>query len=171
LLGTSNFENLEQLYVDELEDAYDFEHQILDALPKMEEAANAAELKQAFREHRRETEGQVGRLEQVFRSLGREAGRKTCKGMKGLIAEGEEYVKAKGDEATLDAALISAAQRVEHYEIAVYGTLRTYADALGYADQARLLDENLEEESAADEKLTELATSGINVEARAAAAT
>ena len=107
----------------------------------------------------------------MFRSLGREAARKTCKGMKGLIAEGEEYVKAKGDEATLDAALISAAQRVEHYEIAVYGTLRTYADALGYADQARLLDENLEEESAADEKLTELATSGINVEARAAAAT
>ncbi len=169
MFGNLRLENLEKLYIDELKDAYDFEHQLLEALPKMEEAAYTGELKQAFRDHRLETEGQVRRLEQVFRSLGREAERKTCKGMKGLIAEGEEYIRAKGDEATLDAALIAAAQRVEHYEIAVYGTLRTYAEALGREDQARLLDQTLEEESAADEKLTDLAQSGINAEALQAA--
>lgn len=165
MFGNLKLENLETLYVDELKDAYDFEHQLLDALTKMEEAANTGELKQAFGEHRRQTENQVRRLEQVFRSLGRQAERKTCKGMKGLIHEGEEYIKAKGDEATLDAALISAAQRVEHYEMAVYGTLRTYAQALGHEDQARLLGQTLDEESAADEKLTLLARSGINAEA------
>ena len=170
MFGTMKLENLETLYVDELKDAYDFEHQILDALPKMAEAAHSTELQAAFREHRRETENQVRRLEQVFRSLGREADRKTCKGMKGLLSEGDEFVKARGDDATVDAALISAAQRVEHYEMAVYGTLRTYAEVLGHDDQARLLDESLDEESAADEKLTELATSGINVEATTAAA-
>lgn len=168
MFGTMKLENLEKLYVDELKDAYDFEHQILDALPKMVKAAHANELKEAFEEHRRETENQVRRLEQVFRSLGKEPDRKTCKGMKGLLAEGDEYVKARGDDATVDAALISAAQRVEHYEMAVYGTLRNYAEVLGHADQARLLDQSLEEESAADDKLTELATSGINVEAREA---
>lgn len=169
MFGNLKLENLEKLYVDELKDAYDFEHQLLDALPKMEEAAHARELKEAFREHRRETENQVKRLEQVFRSLGKDADRKTCKGMKGLIAEGEEYIKAKGDDATIDAGLISAAQRVEHYEMAVYGTLRTYAEALGREDQARLLDQSLDEESAADEKLTDLAESGINAEALQAA--
>lgn len=170
MAGTLRLDNLEQLYVDELEDAYDFEHQILEALPALEQAAHATELKAAFREHRRQTENQVRRLEQVFRSLGHEAERKTCKAMKGLIAEGEDYVEAEGDEATLDAALISAAQRVEHYEIAVYGTLRTYAEALGHDDQARQLDESLAEERGCDEKLTELATSGINIEARQAVA-
>lgn len=101
----------------------------------------------------------------VFNSLGRDADRKTCKGMKGLIAEGEEYVKARGDNATIDAALIFGAQRVEHYEMAVYGTLRTYARALGHEDQATLLQQSLEEESAADSQLTRLAESGINVKA------
>ncbi|HEX6200340.1 MAG TPA: ferritin-like domain-containing protein [Thermoanaerobaculia bacterium] len=165
MFGNLKLENLETLYVDELKDAYDFEHQILDALPKMEEAATHAELQSAFREHRRETENQVRRLEQVFNSLGRDAERKTCKGMKGLIAEGEEYVKARGDDAAIDAALISGAQRVEHYEMAVYGTLRTYARALGHEDQATLLNQSLEEEKAADAKLTRLAESGINVNA------
>lgn len=165
MFGNLKLENLEKLYVDELKDAYDFEHQILDALPKMEEAATHAELQSAFREHRRETENQVRRLEQVFNSLGRDAERKTCKGMKGLIAEGEEYVKARGDDAAIDAALISGAQRVEHYEMAVYGTLRTYARALGHEDQATLLNQSLEEEKAADAKLTRLAESGINVNA------
>jgi ferritin-like metal-binding protein YciE len=160
-----NLENLKQVYVDELKDAYDFEHQILDALPKMEEAASSPELKQAFQEHRRETENQVRRLEQVFNHLGLDAERKTCKGMKGLIAEGEEFVKARGDGAAIDAALISGAQRVEHYEMAVYGTLRTYARALGHEEQATLLQQNLSEEKAADENLTRLAESGINVEA------
>ena len=165
MFGKMNLENLKQVYVDELKDAYDFEHQILDALPKMEEAASSPELKRAFQEHRRETENQVRRLEQVFNHLGRDPERKTCKGMKGLIAEGEEFVKARGDGAAIDAALISGAQRVEHYEMAVYGTLRTYARALGHEEQATLLQQNLSEEKAADEKLTGLAESGINVEA------
>jgi len=165
LFGKMNLDNLKQVYVDELKDAYDFEHQILDALPKMEEAASSPELKQAFEEHRRQTENQVRRLEQVFNHLGRDPERKTCKGMKGLIAEGEEIVKARGDGAAIDAALISGAQRVEHYEMAVYGTLRTYARALGHEEQATLLQQNLSEEKAADEKLTRLAESGINVEA------
>jgi ferritin-like metal-binding protein YciE len=165
LFGNLKLENLEKLYVDELKDAYDFEHQILDALPKMEESATHPEVQAAFREHRRETENQARRLEQVFNSLGRDAERKTCKGMKGLLDEGDEYVKARGDDATIDAALISGAQRVEHYEMAVYGTLRTYARALGHEDQATLLNQSLEEEKAADAKLTRLAESGINVEA------
>ena len=165
MFGKMNLENLKQVYVDELKDAYDFEHQILDALPKMEEAASSPELKRAFQEHRRETENQVRRLEQVFNHLGLDAERKTCKGMKGLIAEGEDFVKARGDGAAIDAALISGAQRVEHYEMAVYGTLRTYARALGHEEQATLLQQNLSEEKAADEKLTGLAESGINVEA------
>lgn len=165
MFGKIKLENLEKLYVDELKDAYDFEHQILDALPKMEEAAVSPQLKAAFREHREQTKGQVKRLEQVFNMLGRDADRKTCKGMKGLISEGEEYIKAKGDDATIDAALVSAAQRVEHYEMAVYGTLRTFARALGHAEQANLLQQTLDEESKTDEKLTRLAESGINVEA------
>ncbi|HUF78057.1 MAG TPA: ferritin-like domain-containing protein [Thermoanaerobaculia bacterium] len=161
----TNLDNLKVLYVDELKDAYDFEHQILDALPKMEEAASDSQLKRAFQEHRRETENQVRRLEQVFNHLGRDAERKTCKGMKGVISEGEDYVKASGDGEVIDAALISAAQRVEHYEMAVYGSLRTYARALGFEDQAELLQQNLSEEKAADEKLTGLAESGSHVKA------
>src|SRR5207344_3534139 len=101
----------------------------------------ADELKGAFREHRSQTEQHVQRLEQVFRGLGASPERKTCKGMKGLIAEGEEYIKARGDRDTIDASLISAAQRVEHYEMAVYGTLREYARVLGVADQGRLLQQ------------------------------
>jgi ferritin-like metal-binding protein YciE len=165
MFGKMKLENLRTLYLDELRDAYDFEHQLLDALPKMEKAATADELKSAIRSHRGETERQVGRLEQVFQSLGEKADRKTCKGMKGLLAEGEEYLKAKGDRDTIDASLISAAQRVEHYEIAVYGTLRAYARVLGYQDQARLLQQNLDEEAKADQKLTQLAEQGINVAA------
>ena len=165
MFGKIKLENLEKLYVDELKDAYDFEHQILDALPKMEKAAVSPQLQEAFREHREQTKGQVRRLEQVFNMLGRDADRKTCKGMKGLISEGEEYIKAKGDDATIDAALVSAAQRVEHYEMAVYGTLRTFARALGHTEQANLLQQTLDEEAKADEKLTRLAESGINVEA------
>lgn len=167
MFGTLELENLEKLYVDELKDAYDFEHQILDALPEMEDAARASELKEAFREHRRQTEEQVERLEQVFHMLQAEAERKTCKGMKGLIKEGEDYVKAKGDDSTIDAALISAAQRVEHYEMAVYGTLRHYARVLGHQEQANLLQRTLEEESQTDEKLTRLAERSINLEAAA----
>lgn len=165
MFGKMNLKNLETLYVDELKDAYDFEHQLLDALPKMEKSAHTPELQEAFREHRRKTENQVRRLEQVFDGLGQRPDRKSCKGMKGLIDEGEEYIKAKGDDATVDAALISAAQRVEHYEMAAYGTLRTYARALGRPEQASLFQQNLDEETAADEKLSRLAETGINVEA------
>jgi ferritin-like metal-binding protein YciE len=165
MFGKMKLENLRTLYLDELKDAYDFEHQLLDALPKMENAANAEELKSAIRAHCGETERQVGRLEQVFQGLGEKAERKTCKGMKGLVAEAEEYLKARGDRDTIDASLISAAQRVEHYEIAVYGTLRAYARVLGHQDQAGLLQQNLDEESKADQKLTQLAEQGINVAA------
>jgi ferritin-like metal-binding protein YciE len=165
MFGSMKLENLKQLYVDELKDAYDFEHQLVDALPKMEKAATAPELKEAFRSHLQETKDQIDRLEQVFRSLGEKADRKTCKGMKGLLAEGEEYLKARGDRDTHDAALISAAQRVEHYEMAVYGTLRAYAECMGHQDQASLLQQNLDEEGQADKKLTTLAESAINYEA------
>jgi ferritin-like metal-binding protein YciE len=165
VFGRIKLENLAALYLDELKDAYDFEHQILDALPEMEAAAVSPQLKEGFREHREQTKGQVRRLEQVFSLLGQKAERKTCKGMKGLLAEGGDYIKAKGDDATLDAALISAAQRVEHYEMAVYGTLRTFARALGHPEQANLLQQTLEAESKADAALTRLAESGINVEA------
>jgi len=165
MFGKMKLDNLRALYLDELKDAYDFEHQILDGLPKMEKAATAEELKAAFREHRGETERQVGRLEQIFQGLGERADRKTCKGMKGLIAEAEEYIKARGDDDTRDASLIAAAQRIEHYEIAVYGTLKAYARVLGHQEQVRLLQQTLDEESKADRKLTELAEKGINVSA------
>ncbi|HEX2254038.1 MAG TPA: DUF892 family protein [Thermoanaerobaculia bacterium] len=157
--------NLESLYQDELKDAYDFEHQILEALPQMAEAAHNEEVRQAFQEHQRQTEGQVERLEQVFRLLGQKPGRKHCDGMEGLIEEGEEILEAEGDEAAIDAALIAAAQRVEHYEIAAYGTLRTYARTLGYDDQAELLQQTLDEEGETDELLTQLAESGLNQQA------
>jgi ferritin-like metal-binding protein YciE len=165
MFGKIKLESLKSLYLDELKDAYDFEHQILDALPKMEKAATAEELKAAFREHRAQTERQVERLKQVFSSLGEKPDRKTCKGMKGLITEGEEYLEARGDRDTIDASLIAAAQRVEHYEMAVYGTLREYARVLGVPDQGRLLQETLDEEKTADKKLTQLAEQGINIAA------
>lgn len=158
-------DNLQKLFVDELKDVYDAEHQILDALPKMTEAASSQELKRAFTQHRAETQGQVRRLEQVFRGLGREPERKACEGMKGLLEEGKEFIDAEGDKDAIDAALISAAQKVEHYEIATYGTLRTFALTLGRRDEAQLLQETLDEEAAADEKLTDIAVSGVNPEA------
>jgi ferritin-like metal-binding protein YciE len=157
--------NLETLYLHELKDLYDAEHQITDALPKMADKAGHDSLKSAFREHLEETRGQIRRLEQVFELLGEKPKRETCKAMKGLIAEGEEVVKANGDSDVIDAALIGAAQRVEHYEMAGYGTVRALARELGHQDQARLLQENLDEEKAADTKLNELAKSRVNREA------
>jgi ferritin-like metal-binding protein YciE len=165
MFGRTKFENLRDLYLDELHDLYDAEHQILDALPKMENRASHDELKRAFRSHLEETRGQVSRLEQVFEMCGEKPSRKTCEAMKGLMAEGEEILKAKGDPDVLDAGLIAAAQRVEHYEIAGYGTLRTLARRLGYEDQARLLQQTLDQEGAADKKLTQIAESRVNVEA------
>lgn len=160
--GSTKFEDLKDLYVEEIKDVYDAEHRILDALPKMAEKANDDQLKQAFRSHLEETRGQVRRLEQVFGSLGIDPDRKTCEAMKGLMSEGDELLGAKGDGDVIDAALIGAAQRVEHYEMAAYGTLRTLARELGHEDQARLLQETLDEEGAADEKLTRIAESRVN---------
>jgi len=164
-MAKKTVDDLRKLYHEELQDIYDAEHQILDALPKMEKAAHSEDLKQAFREHREQTEEQVERLDSVFESFGEPAKRKTCKGMRGLIEEGSEYLDAKGDADAIDAALIAAAQRVEHYEIAVYGSLRTFALALGHEDQAELLQETLDEEEETDERLSELAEAGINQEA------
>ncbi|HEX2254827.1 MAG TPA: ferritin-like domain-containing protein [Thermoanaerobaculia bacterium] len=165
MFGATKFENLKDLYVDELKDLYDAEHQILEALPMMAEKASHTELQQAFRNHLEQTRGQVTRLEQVFQKLGMQPERKTCKAMKGLMAEGQEILKAKGDDDTIDAALIAAAQRVEHYEIAGYGTVRTLAQRLGHEDQARLLQEILNQEGETDKKLTRLAESRVNADA------
>jgi ferritin-like metal-binding protein YciE len=160
--GPMNIPNLQTLYLDELKDAYDFEHQLLDALPKLAESAHDPELVEGFRRHLDQTREQVGGLERVFANLGEKPQRETCKGMKGLIQEGEKYLRADGDEASADAALIGAAQRVEHYEIAAYGTLRSFAETLGREDDAAILQRILEQEGEADERLSRLAESRIN---------
>ncbi len=158
-------ESLRELFFHELQDIYDAEKQVLGALPKMQEAATAPDLKNGFAQHLKQTEGQIGRLERVFERLSEKAKGKTCEGMKGLIKEGNETVKMRGDDATRDAALIAAAQKVEHYEIATYGTLCTWAEMLGEREALTLLKQNLSEEKLTDEKLTKLAESHVNVEA------
>lgn len=155
-------DSLESLFVEELKDIYHAEKQLVRALPRMAKGASSPELKEAFTQHLKETEGQVRRLEQVFRELGLTPRAKKCEGMAGLVEEGKEILEEDGDESVIDAALISAAQRVEHYEIAAYGCLRTYAQLLGYDRAQRLLQQNLDEEEAADEKLNSLAEGGIN---------
>lgn len=157
--------SLQDLYVEELKDLYNAENQLLKALPKMAKAASAPELRAAFEDHLEETRGQVKRLEQIFKKLDASAKGKKCKAMEGLIEEGKEVMAEDAEPAVLDAALISAAQRVEHYEMAGYGCVRTFARQLGYEDAAELLQETLDEEAAADKKLTELAETIINVEA------
>jgi ferritin-like metal-binding protein YciE len=147
---------------------YDAEQRITKALPKMTNAANAPALKQAFESHLRETEGHVGRLERIFEALGVDTKRETCLAMKGLIDEGEEMVEAKGDPDIKDAALIAAAQRVEHYEMAGYGTARAFARRLGNNQAVTLLEQTLGEEKSADEKLTRIAESQVNLRATAA---
>jgi ferritin-like metal-binding protein YciE len=154
--------NLHSLFVNELKDAYDFEHQLLEALPKMAESAHDEELQKGFREHLKQTRGQVAQLERVFSGLGEKPRRKTCKGMKGLIKEGDQFMKARGDEAAVDAALVGAAQRVEHYEMAAYGTLRAFAQTLGHPREAKILQGILEQEVQADKRLSEIAKSRIN---------
>ena len=166
-LFTMKPENLEQLFFRELRDVYDMEDQITEALPKMIEAAHYGQLKNALQQHLEVTRQQAKRLDQVFNILGEDASGETCKGMKGIIKEGDDLVSAGGDNATLDAGIISAAQRVEHYEMAGYGTLRTYAELLGQQQIARLLQQTLDEEKEADEKLTEIARS-VNIQAKAA---
>jgi len=157
-----NRKNLEDLFAETLKDIYFAEKQILRALPKMAREAASPELRQAFETHRDETEGQVERLNQVFEQLGRPARGKTCEAILGIIDEAKEIMEEfKGADA-LDAGLASSAQAVEHYEIARYGTLKTWARQLGLNDAVKLLDETLQEEIKADQLLTNLATSSIN---------
>jgi len=158
-------ESLHDLHVDELRDLYSAENQLVKALPKMAKAAADGSLRAAFEEHLAVTRGQVERLDRIFKQLGERATGKKCVAMEGLIEEGKEMMEEDAPPAVLDAALISAAQRVEHYEIAGYGCVRTYARLLGYDDAAELLQQTLDEEGEADKKLTELAESVINVEA------
>jgi ferritin-like metal-binding protein YciE len=155
---------LRELYIDELRDLYDAENQLIKALPKMAKAATSDELRSGFEEHLGQTEGHAKRLEQIFKALDEKPKGKKCKGMQGLIDEGKEMMNEDLEGEVMDAALISAAQRVEHYEIAAYGTVRTYAEILGETKAVSLLDDTLEEEKKTDQKLTELAEN-INVEA------
>jgi ferritin-like metal-binding protein YciE len=155
---------LKELYVDELRDIYNAENQLVKALPKMAKAATSEELRSGFEEHWEQTKGHVQRLEQIFRALGEKPSGKKCKGIEGLIGEGKEMMEEDLDGEALDAGLISAAQRVEHYEIAAYGCVRTYGNILGEKEAVSLLEETLEEEKETDQKLTELAER-INVEA------
>jgi ferritin-like metal-binding protein YciE len=158
-------ESLKDLYLEQLRDLFDAETQLIEALPKMAEAANSPDLKTAFTQHLGQTREHVTRLERVFSALGERPEGETCYGMKGLIKEGQEIIKAKGEPEVIDAGLIAAAQRVEHYEIAGYGTVRTYAETLGAEEAARMLEKTLQEEEEADDRLTELAESHINAEA------
>jgi ferritin-like metal-binding protein YciE len=156
--------SLQELYVEQLQDLYSAEQQLIKALPKLVEASSSEELRTAFGEHLEQTKGHAGRLEQIFERLGESAKGEKCKGMEGLIKEGSEVVEKDMEDEVKDAALIAAAQRVEHYEIAGYGCVRTYATLLEDDEAANLLEETLEEEKEADEKLNEIAES-INVEA------
>ena len=165
-----SLDSLEKLFLEELKDIYNAEKQITRALPRMAKAAESPELQQAFTKHLKETEGQIQRLERVFKELGQAARGKKCKGMEGLLEEGKEMMEEEGEPQVVDAALISAAQKVEHYEIAAYGCLRTYAELLGFSEAAQLLQQNLQEEEAADKKLTQLGESGINQAAATAGA-
>lgn len=162
LIFNEEFKNLYDVYLAQLEDIYDAEKRLTSALPLMANASTHPELKSAFQTHLRETEEQIRRLEQVFELLGETPKRETCPAMKGLIQEGNEMIKARGDDASRDAALIGAAQKTEHYEIATYGTLRTWARILGFADQAELLQQNLDEEGKTDHLLTEIAENKLN---------
>ena len=161
-------QSLHQLFIEELQDIYDAEHQILEALPKMEEKADSSQLKNAFRMHHQQTREQVARLDRIFDQMGDlDRKDKKCKGMAGLIKEGEELMKEKAEPEVRDAGLIASAQRVEHYEISAYGTARTYAQLLGHPDWAELLQQSLDEEKETDHKLNQIAER-INIEAKAA---
>jgi ferritin-like metal-binding protein YciE len=160
-----SIDSLEKMFVEELKDLYSAENQITKALPKMANAATSPELKKAFEKHLRETEGHMVRLEKICEMLGTSPKGKTCDGMKGVIEEGSSMMKEAEEGDVRDAALIAAAQRVEHYEMAAYGTVRTYAEQLGQLKCAGLLEETLEEEKATDHKLTSIAQK-VNPRAR-----
>lgn len=163
MFTSKKYETLEELFIAQIQDLYDAEQRLTKALPKMRDAANDSMLKQAFSSHLAETERQVERLEEVFRLIGESPKAETCEAMKGLIKEGEEMLEAKGNPDVLDAGLIAAAQRVEHYEMAGYGTARALAQRLGHRDAAELLGTTLEEEADADRKLTSVAETHSNV--------
>jgi len=151
--------SMQNLYIDCLKDMYSAENQLARALPKMAEAASNEQLQQAFQQHLEETKGQIEMLRQIFQELGESPSGEKCKGMEGLLAEGEEILtKRTGDETIKDAALIGAAQKVEHYEIAGYGTARTFAQMLGFNDAAQKIEQILEQEKRTDELLTQIAT-------------
>lgn len=160
--------SLHDAFVDEVRDTYHAERQLTKALPKMAKAASSGELKAAFTDHLEETEGQIERLVQVFELLDEKVRGKHCDGMAGIIDEGSSVMDEDFDAATMDAALIASGQRVEHYEMAAYGTLVAWANALGHTDVAELLQQTLDEEKAADQKLSALAESGLNEAAAAA---
>jgi ferritin-like metal-binding protein YciE len=160
---------LHDAFVDELRDTYDAEKQVTKALPKMMRAASSPELRMAFETHLEETREQVARLEEVFASLDEKVRGKHCDGVAGIIEEGKSIMEEDFDDTTMDACLIAAAQRVEHYEMAAYGTLVAWARAMGHTAAADLLQQTLDEEKATDEKLTSLAEGGINQEAADAA--
>jgi len=166
-LFSMDLDSLKDLFIDELRDLYDAENQITDALPKLIEKAKYPQLKSALQEHLEVTRGQIRRLESIFQRLDEKPSGESCKGMKGLIKEGDDMATRDGSPSVIDAAIISAAQRVEHYEMAGYGTVRTYADLLGEKEFVSLLQQTLDEEKEADKSLTELAKT-INVQARAA---
>jgi ferritin-like metal-binding protein YciE len=166
IFTATELNSLQDLLSDEIQDIYDAEKRLTAALPKMADAARSPELRAAFQEHQRQTEDHVNRLEQVFELLGETPERDTCDAMKGLIDEGEEVVSARGSDEVRDAALIAAAQRVEHYEIASYGCAREFAEQLGQEEVSALLQQTLEEEKSADKRLTAIARSSVNPQAQ-----
>ena len=158
-------DSLEKLFIEQLKDIYNAEKQIVRALPRMAKAATDEELQEAFTTHLRQTEKQVERLEEIFKEIGKPPQGKKCVGMEGVLEEGKELLQEDTEEEVLDAGLIGAAQKVEHYEMAAYGCLKTYARLLGHDKAVRLLEETLKEEKEADKILTEIAERSINVEA------
>jgi len=160
---------LHDAFIDELHDTYDAEKQLTKALPKLARAATSTDLRKAFESHLQETKGQIGRLEQVFGILDEKVRGKHCDGIAGIIEEGKSIMEEDFDETTMDACLIAAGQRAEHYEMAAYGTLIAWAQAMGHDEAASLLQKNLDEEKAADKKLSSIAEGGINQEAADAA--
>ena len=162
ILMSEKFNSLNDVFQHELKDVYDAEQRIAETLPQMADKATNPKLKRAFEEHRRQTETHVQRLESVFKQRGLEPDRVKCDGVAGIISEGSDILSAEGDKDAIDAALIGAAQKVEHYEMAAYGTLRTFAQRLGDNVSARLLEQTLEEEKATDKKLTQIAEAAVN---------
>jgi ferritin-like metal-binding protein YciE len=162
IFSTTKFDSLEELFEHELKDLYDAEHRLTEALPQLAEKATNIQLKRAFENHLRETEKHVERLESIFEHIGVDAEREKCDAMVGLIKEGGSVLDVEGDSNVLDAALIAAAQRAEHYEMAAYGSARAFARQLGNEYAAELLQQTLDEEKAADLKLTQIAESAVN---------